>query len=157
MLYPHIILPLQMVVANNVRFLLNLLGFSVGGENFLIETNNMIFFISEDCTGWKSMLLMFALIFSVPNVEIKKRLIGLAFSLPSIYIGNLFRILLVVWIWEVYGLSFALLFHNYFWQLGLISLVLFLWLFWLFWVGKLKGFKNKETINKPKTKPKVSK
>ncbi len=149
-----LLFPLQELVTQNVRFVLQALGFSVSGEGFLVIANDIIFFISEDCTGWKSMLFLAALVFAVPKVPMKKRLIGLATGLPVIYIGNLLRILLVVSAWHSYGFAFALMIHNYFWQAGLIALVLVLWLSWLVWTGKIKTtlLKRLHKLIKPKVR-----
>lgn len=136
--FQGILLPLQELVIHNVHFILKSMGFEILTEGLLLRTGDIVFFISEDCTGWKSMLFLAALIFAVPRVMIKKRLLGLAVGIPVIYIGNLLRILMMVFIWNAYGYEFAMLVHGYFWQLGLISLVLIVWVSWLIWVQKIK-------------------
>ncbi|MCK4335486.1 MAG: exosortase/archaeosortase family protein [Candidatus Aenigmarchaeota archaeon] len=136
--FQGILLPLQEVVSQNVYFVLKSLGFEVLRVDFLLRAGEIAFFISEDCTGWKSMLFLAALMFAVPGVLMKKRLLGLAVGIPIIYVGNLLRILIMVFIWEAYGYEFAMLMHGYFWQFGLISLVLIVWVSWLVWAGKVK-------------------
>ncbi|MEM5872102.1 MAG: archaeosortase/exosortase family protein [Candidatus Aenigmatarchaeota archaeon] len=154
MAFPFLVLPLQEIVKLNVIFLLQILGFSVLSEDFLIKVDDITFIISEDCTGWKSMLFMFALIFAVPKVKLKKRLMGLLFCVPVIYLGNLARIFLVIFVWKFYGFETAMMIHNYFWQAGLILLTLSLWLLWLYWVGKIKRLrmflKHSSKIIKPR-------
>lgn len=138
LIFNEILLPLQGVVSHNVYHILKSLGFEVVRSGFLLRADGFAFLISEDCTGWKSMLFLAALIFAVPRVLIKKRLLGLLVGVPVIYIGNLLRILVMVFIWKAYGYEFANIIHDYFWQLGLISLVLIMWISWLIWVGKAK-------------------
>jgi exosortase/archaeosortase family protein len=154
MAFEGLLSPLQGLVTQNVRFMLQAMGFSVSGEGFLVIANAIIFFVSEDCTGWKSMLFLAALIFSVPKVKMEKRLAGLALGLPAVYVGNLLRILLVVFAWHNYGLAFAMMIHTYFWQAGLIALVLALWVSWLAWSGKMKItlLKRSHKIIKPKVR-----
>ena len=97
-----------------------------------------IFMINEDCTGWKSMLFLFALIFSVPGIALKKRLFGLVIGIPLIWIGNIARIVGVVLAQESYGVQTALIIHDYLWQLGLIAIVIIIWVVWLSWARKQK-------------------
>lgn len=139
------LLPLQVVVADHANFLLNFFGFKVVQEELIFTINSFTFYIGEDCTGWKSMLFYFALIFAVLGVSLRKRLIGLLFGLPLIYLGNLARIFLVVWVAQAWGHSVAMFIHDWLWQLGLIALVLILWIVWLKWIGKIRFelFKNR--------------
>lgn len=136
--FQGILLPLQEVVSQNVYFVLKSIGFEVLRDGFLLRAGEIAFFISEDCTGWKSMLFLAALMFAVPRVLMKKRLLGLVFGVIVIYMGNLLRILIMVFVWEAYGYEFAMIMHGYFWQFGLISLVLIVWISWLIWVRKVK-------------------
>jgi len=88
------------------------------------------------------MLFLLALMMAVPKVSREKRLIGISFGIPLIYLGNLVRILLLVYIQQLYGLGLANLVHDYLWQAGLISLVLAMWILWLVWVRKIDIFKR---------------
>jgi len=139
--FQGVLYPLQGVVSHNIYLILKSLGFDVFRDGFLIGIqggNPFVFMISEDCTGWKSMLFLTALIVAVPGVLKRKRVMGLIFGIPLIYLGNLLRILLIVQIQQAYGLEFANVVHDYLWQAGLISLVLLIWVSWLVWLGKIK-------------------
>jgi len=139
--FQGILYPLQGMVSHNVYLVLRSLGLQVVRDGFLISIqgeNPFIFLVSEDCTGWKSMLFLTALIIAVPKVLRRKRAIGLIFGIPLIYLGNLVRILLIVHVEQVHGLEFANVIHDYLWQAGLISLVLVIWVFWLVWLGKIR-------------------
>lgn len=142
--FSEVLMPLQNLVAYNVHFILKSVWAEVVMDGVLIKSGWFTFFISEDCTGWKSMLFLFALIFAVPRVQVKKRLMGLAAGIPAIYAGNLFRIVLVVFIWQAFGYETAMIMHDYFWQIGLVSLVLVVWILWLVWAGKIGGDNKKE-------------
>ncbi|NIO05519.1 MAG: hypothetical protein GTN38_04355 [Candidatus Aenigmarchaeota archaeon] len=139
--FQGVLYPLQEVVSHNVYLVLRSSGFDVVRDGFLLNIqgeNPFVFLISEDCTGWKSMLFLTALIVAVPGVLWRKRAVGLIFGIPLIYLGNLLRILLIVHIEQIYGLELANILHDYLWQAGLISLVLVIWVFWLIWLGKIR-------------------
>jgi len=127
--------PLQHVVASHSASLLKALGYNVFQEGYriLVGTipNHFYFLINEDCTGWKSMLFLFALIFAVPRIAMKKRILGLVIGLPIVWVGNLMRVLGVVLAERAWGVDFALTLHDYGYRLGLIALVLIIWVVWL--------------------------
>jgi exosortase/archaeosortase family protein len=127
-------MPLQSLVAGHAAWAIDALGYGVSREGLFLsvgQASPFIFLISEDCTGWKSMLAFIALVISTLCVTFKKRALGIAIGIPLIYLGNLARILLVVVIEAAYGYEAALFFHDWLWQAGLIALVLVLWLAWL--------------------------
>lgn len=145
MAFSQVLIPLQRLVISHVRFLLVSLGFRITIDNLMVSITGPVsfaFFISEDCTGWKSMLLLVALIFAFPRVSMGKRLAGLAFGIPLIYLGNLARIIVVVLVQQSLGVGAAMVIHDYLWQAGLIALVLLTWLLWLSWTNKIKPFKT---------------
>lgn len=129
---------LQYSVATNSYWVLKFTGFhvvqdgaslTVGHESDLKQPFS--FTISEDSTAWKSMLFFFALVFAVPAIPNRKRLLGLLAGLPLLWIGNLARVWGIVMIESNYGIQAALIAHDYLWRAGLIALVLLLWVFWL--------------------------
>jgi exosortase/archaeosortase family protein len=130
-----ILLPVQYAAADSTFWLLESAGYPMAqyGTSLVIEgQQHFAFFITEDCTGWKSMLFFFALVFAVTGIRMKKRLLGLAIGVPLIWLGNLARIFIIVWIQQGYGTGLAMLLHDIFWQAGLIALVLILWSVWFF-------------------------
>ncbi len=137
---PGLLLPLQSLVTHNSALLLSL-SYPVSQENLLIRIrspgNELRFLVSEDCTGWKSMLFLFALIFAVPGILPRKRLPGIVIGVPLIYLGNLLSILLIVLIQQNWGTPAAEIFHTWLWSLGLIALVLLVWVVWLWRTGLL--------------------
>lgn len=135
--FHYVLSPLQEVVSQNVVFVLQLHGIEMAKQGFLVSGGGIGFFISEDCTGWKSMLFMAALVFAAPKVGLKKRIAGIAMGVPIIYFANLMRILLVVCIWVAFGYGVAGIFHDYLWQAGLAVVVITIWTVWLKWAGRL--------------------
>jgi exosortase/archaeosortase family protein len=124
----------QLAVASHSSWFLSLMGYQVVQEGLsLTMGNGFKFFIIADCTGWKSLLFLFALLFAVPGVKYRKRLIGLAIGIPLIWLGNLLRIAGVVFAQGIWGTGFALVLHDWLFQLWMTVLVLGAWVFWLLW------------------------
>ncbi|MBI4176344.1 MAG: exosortase/archaeosortase family protein [Candidatus Aenigmarchaeota archaeon] len=127
--------PLQAITASNSALILHGLGYQVAQDGPVVAVSDGLssfrFFISEDSTAWKSMLFLFALIFAVPKVRIKKRLLGILWGLPLVWIGNLGRVVGIVLVERSYGIGAALFWHDFLWRAGLVALVLGLWLVWL--------------------------
>lgn len=130
--------PLQLAAASQSAWLLQALGYQVLRDGTLLTINSgFVVSIVPDCTGWKSMLFLFALIFAVPGIAMKKRLWGLL-GLPLVWAGNLTRILAGVAAWDLWGVEASLLIHDWLFQAGLVALVLGIWIAWLMWAqGRL--------------------
>jgi exosortase/archaeosortase family protein len=126
--------PLQYLDATVSSGILRALGYAVQQEGNYITVgtaSTFSFILSEDCTAWKSMLFLFALIFAVPKIELKKRLLGLGLGIPVLWMGNQARIVGVVITERATSEQFALFTHDYFWRILLVLLVLGVWLVWL--------------------------
>lgn len=140
--------PLQYTMAGHSSTVLRSLGYYVVQEGYHITVgtspNDFYFLIDEDCTGWKSMLFLFALIFAVPRISLKRRLIGMAIGIPIVWAGNLLRVIGVVLAERAYGLEFALNLHDYGYRIGLVVMVLVIWTVWL----KLSREKKKNVWEK---------
>lgn len=139
--------PMQRMVTDNVVFLLAASGYDIHEDGFIIDVSGaggqFAFSISEDCTGWKSMLCLFALIMAVPSVSWKKRLAGIAAGLPLVYAGNLARITGIVALQQVFGSGAVRLVHDWLWTAGLMLVVLAVWASWMIWSGMMKiSFRN---------------
>jgi exosortase/archaeosortase family protein len=114
--------------------ILRTLGYSVTQEGASISIEGakpFTFFLTEDCTAWKSFLFLFALIFAVPKVSIRKRLSGLGLGIPALWLGNQARIVGVVLTDQATDVQFAMFTHDYFWRIFLVFLVLGVWLAWM--------------------------
>ncbi len=155
---------IQNMVALEMEWLFGVLGFPVAREGLIFTAKNtgFIFAIAEDCTAWKSILFLFALLFAVPSSffnkkglfktkkpknMLKMRLLGLAIGIIVLWVGNLGRILGIVWVEQAFGVELAMIAHAYLWQLGLIALVLVVWVAWL-WFNRPAGSKYKLRRNK---------
>lgn len=123
--------PLQELVANLAFLFLKAMGIetSLKGSTILAIKELKVAFIdiSMDCTGWKSLYALSALTISTPKIKVKKKIIFLAISLPFIFIFNTFRIALTTHVYLMSPEYFELV-HNFFWQWGLIIVILLCWL-----------------------------
>ncbi len=132
--------PLQLAVASQSAWLLQAAGYGVVQEGTGLTADGFGFFIIPDCTGWKSMLFLFALVLAVPGISLRRRAWGLALGMPLIWLGNLARVTGVVAAQGAWGTDAALVIHDWLFQAGLVALVLGIWIVWLLWV------KNKLTF-----------
>jgi len=124
---------LQEITLINVKFLLELMGFGVKREGFMLILNNGFnFLISADCTAWKSMVFIAALMISTPSISLRKKAFGIVGGFFILWVGNIARITLLVFVQRYYGNEVMGIIHNYLWQLGLILLVLITWISWIF-------------------------
>ncbi len=127
---------LQVMVSDHAHAIIGLLGIFAEKDGLILvigQSSPFPIYIGPDCTGWKSMMAFFALVFATLGASMKKRLAGLVVGIPLIYLGNLTRITVVVLIERMLDRELALFFHDFLWQAGLISLVMILWLGWLNW------------------------
>ncbi|MEM5812482.1 MAG: archaeosortase/exosortase family protein [Candidatus Aenigmatarchaeota archaeon] len=72
--------PLQNFDAAISSGILRALGYVVSQEGAHItvgDTNPFSFYLTEDCTAWKSFILLFALIFAVPAFRLGSRIKGI--------------------------------------------------------------------------------
>lgn len=126
---------LQILTAQHSAIIMKILGMDVDVDNTIVTITNenkepFTFIISRDSTGWKSMLFLFALIFSVPDIAMKKRLIGVFIGWLIVWIGNIGRVAVIVMTERYYGFEMAMIVHDYLWRFGLITIVLLVWIAW---------------------------
>ena len=131
--------PLQEAASSELSWALHGLGYTVERDGFMFSvsggrTEPFVFYIVEDCTAWKTMLFLAALIVAVPAVAWKRRVVGIALGLPALWLLNLARNVSVVLIERSWGYETAMAMHDWLWKLGMILAVLLLWLVWWRWV-----------------------
>jgi len=131
--------PLQEAASSELSWALRGLGYTVERDGFMFSvsggrTEPFVFYIVEDCTAWKTMLFLAALIVAVPAVAWKRRVVGIALGLPALWLLNLARNVSVVLIERSWGYETAMAMHDWLWKLGMILAVLLLWLVWWRWV-----------------------
>ena len=126
--------PFQALDASVSSGILTALGYHVTQEGATVTVGGskpFSFFLTEDCTAWKSFLFLFALIFAVPKIPLRSRLSGLGLGIPVLWLGNQARVVGVVLTQQATSVQFAMLTHDYFWKAFLVLLVLVVWLLWM--------------------------
>ena len=137
--------PVQHVVSSQAAWALRMMGYDVAENGLILSVGSgasFTFLIGTDCTGLKPMLAYLALVLAAMGTGLRRKALGLAIGLPMVYAGNIARIIAVVLIERAYGLKAAMVFHDWLWQAGLISLVLAVWLVWLRWDAIQKALKK---------------
>ncbi|MEM5790891.1 MAG: exosortase/archaeosortase family protein [Candidatus Aenigmatarchaeota archaeon] len=141
---------IQFFLASSISSTLSLFKFPVISEEknvyvFLAESESykiIPFEISMDCTGWKSMYLLFALVFA-SSFDLKRNFKFLAIYLPILFIINFLRITSTIAIALTLGFEYFEVTHNILWREGMIFFVILIWFIWL---RKIK-YKLKDNLN----------
>lgn len=118
---------LQELVTGLTYSFLDFSGYAIERQGFNLIAEDFSFYISRDCTGWKGLVFLAALIIATKS-SIRKKLAGLAL-LPAFFGFNLLRIVSMVWIGTANRQLFYVL-HDFLWQFSMIAVVLSLWLMW---------------------------
>lgn len=124
---------LMEATAGIVYSMLKLTGIEASIENIAITvpTKEGIFVasIDWDCTGWKSMFALFALIFAT-DFPIRRKLAGMVL-LPVVYFINLIRIWFMFYFVSAFGTDYYSIIHAFIWSWGLLAAVMILWIIWM--------------------------
>lgn len=86
--------------------------------------------IIEECTGIYEILIFAAAVLAFPTTW-RKKAIGLLIGGPLLYLFNVIRILMLIFIGRYYNSIFDFM-HLYFWQATLILMITSVWLLWIF-------------------------
>jgi exosortase/archaeosortase family protein len=123
--------PLQLAAAGQAEWVFGRMGMVASREGAGMTVQGFSFLIDEDCTAWKPMLFLAALIVAVPAAGWRKRLMGVAVGIPLLWAANLLRIVTVVLAQQSLGTEAALFLHDWVWQLLMVGVALWVWLCWL--------------------------
>jgi archaeosortase B (VPXXXP-CTERM-specific) len=85
--------------------------------------------IVEECTGIFEMLIFMAAVLAYPTGW-RDKLMGFALGIPLLYLFNLARILVLLWVGRFHNELFEFM-HIYFWQATLILMITSVWLLWI--------------------------
>lgn len=100
--------------------------------NKIIIYNGFSVEIIDECTGLLEIIIYLSAVLAF-STTIKKKLIGIAIGIPAIFIFNIIRIFVLLFI----GANSKTLFdfmHLYFWQATLILMIGSIWVGWLYLV-----------------------
>jgi archaeosortase B (VPXXXP-CTERM-specific) len=85
--------------------------------------------IIEECTGIFEMLIFMAAVLAYPTGW-RDKLLGFALGIPLLYLFNLARIIVLLWVGRYHNGLFEFM-HIYFWQATLILMITSVWLLWI--------------------------
>lgn len=128
--------------ANSAGRLINLAGIKADVNDSNIILKNQTLLVNLECTAIYLMIIYGSFILAYP-ANLKRKMVGMAFGLPLIFLANLIRLLLIALIFEFRPQYFQY-FHDYMWQIGFIILVILLWLVWL---EKVVKYETKAAIS----------
>lgn len=130
---------LNVITANITGFILDVfLNITYQGKYIFLENLNIE--IIFECTGIYAMFIYCSCVLAFPTF-VKKKLWGILFGLPLIYLINIIRMVFLGFIGMYYPGSFDF-FHSYFWQTTFIVIVIFIWLIWISLFVKKKHTKT---------------
>lgn len=123
----------QNLVADVSYFFISSTGIEItrSGNFFTIpiEGGSWGAFINWDCTGWKSMLALFALIMAT-DFSGRKKAKGLLIFIPALFVVNIGRIVFMFHI-AATDLSLFATAHAIVWSWGMIAALLIFWVVWM--------------------------
>ncbi|BBL45403.1 hypothetical protein MJ1_0232 [Nanobdella aerobiophila] len=134
--YYYIILPQSFLLSyskfigyiltlSNIEYILTANTLHVGSVNFIID---------QECTGFKSVFAIFAMIFSTPILNIRNKIMYFIYSSLILYILNIFRLWSVFFLYVRFNLN-PYFVHNVLWE---IFTTMFLVIFWIIFIKKYK-------------------
>ena len=121
----------QSIVASQTSFVLNILGvpsYSIGN---IISMGKIKGIIIPECVGLYGIFAILALFLATPDKNLKSKLIALSWSLPSIYIINIFRLSTSFYTVYNYGIPIFDFVHDFLWRTLLLISSLAMWILWL--------------------------
>lgn len=123
------LVPLQNFVAEEIANFFKFVGFQAYREGTTLFVGKVAFSVTADCTGWKSLIFMSALVVATGS-GLAEKLEALSLNLPILYSINLSRVALVVFFTYSYGPGAYELMHDFMWKISTVASVLLLWFMW---------------------------
>ena len=87
--------------------------------------------VGRACTGYRSILALFALIFAVPGIKMSEKVRAFIKFLPVMIVVNYLRVYTTILLGIFFGPEFFNVVHTFLWREGLIVVILLLWAHWL--------------------------
>lgn len=110
-------------------FILNLFGMSANTSGPLLTLQKFSIRVVTECTGLCEMLIFLAALLAYPS-SFKKKMLGVLFGIPLLYIVNIIRMIFITVVGNWYPQTFNFM-HLYFWQVVGILIIGGVWLFWI--------------------------
>lgn len=119
---------LQTGLAEVTQRILEIFGVNLERQGINLIDYNVIYIVTQDCLGWKSMAAYTALIFSSTS-EYRKYVKPLLIGLIAIAVINIVRIVTTIYLSHINLISFEII-HSLFWKWGLTFFVILIWAVW---------------------------
>ena len=120
---------LEIVTTHLVGLVLNLFGMGAKVNQQFLSLNNFSIEVIAECTGLYEIFIFLAAMLAYP-ANFKKKLWGALLGIPFIFLVNIFRMVTITIISNYKPDTFEIL-HLYFWQVGLILIILCAWILWI--------------------------
>ncbi len=120
--------------AGIVGFLMSIFSSDVVVSGKFVNLGSFPVKIIEECTGIYEVLIFIAAVMAFPT-NFRKKLIGVLFGVPAMYLFNVIRIITLILVGRYWYNAFEFM-HLYFWQVTLILMITSVWLFWILKVVK---------------------
>lgn len=134
--------PLQHFLAEFLYTALKTFGYDISKNRLILGLTSGFTIatvkISVDCTGWKSMYALAALMIATPVPNDRNKLKFLVLGMASIFLINMVRLLTTITIVYRIGFQYLDVIHTILWREGLILAVIAIWYLWLRKVAKNK-------------------
>ena len=143
--------PLQTFTTNISYTVFRTLGYSVETDWVTLSFTEDGFManivIDMDCTAWKSMYALAALMLASPVKNDRKKLKHVGLGIVVLFMLNITRIVSTVVFANTFGLQYMEIVHTVLWREGMIFAVVLIWYAWL----KQQSKKQKIILNKNQT------
>jgi len=143
--------PLQVLLTDIVYGIITSLGYVVVKNGIMLtlvsQTSMAVIAIGIDCTAWKSMYALAALMIASPVANDMKKLRYILLGVSAIFVLNIIRVVTTILVGYWFGMDFLDITHTLFWREGMILAVIAIWFIWLLQAKKQKViFREKQTI-----------
>ncbi len=120
---------LEIATTNLVGLALNLFGVWAQVNQRFLNLEFFSFEVIPECTGLYEIFIFLAAMIAYPS-SFRKKLWGALFGIPFIFLVNIVRMTTIAAISNYKPEAFEIL-HLYFWQVGLILIILCAWILWI--------------------------
>ncbi len=136
------LISVELIYSNTSASILELLGFK--GSITVKESLNSVWIvfpsiiiqISFLCSGLIELFVLISAVLASINTKLEKRVIGVLWSLPTIFVFNNARIVITSLILFNSSLEFADLAHNFLFRASLLIVIVGFYWIWFYWAEK---------------------
>lgn len=136
--------PLQLMLTDVVHAIVTSLAYEAVKNGITLTLVSMPavanVIIGVDCTAWKSMYALAALMIASPVPNDRKKLKHILLGVSAVFVINIVRLVTTVLAGYRFGMRYLDIVHTLLWREGMIFAVVLIWLLWF------KGEKEKQKV-----------